>query len=615
VRDTSKNTGQVSYELRRLQITTDRLIRLQVITAALSQSCTTLEVAEAIIEQGLAALSASGGFVALLNKEATELEMVQVTGYPSEYFPKWERLPLSTKLPITDAINQGEALWFPSVTSLVTHYPSITQVLIEHNKDRGAWVALPLMVEGRKLGGLGLSFPGERHFNRDDQAFLLALAGLCSQALDRAQLYEFEKQARKTAEELAHRTARLQVITASLSKALTPSEVGQVVVEQGVRALEAKYGALVLLDESQTQLQIVNRVGYDQPEINNWQHFSLSLHTPHTEAVRTGKPVLVESSKEFATRYPHLIEASEALGIQALASVPLLVGDQAVGAIGISFQEPHSFNEDKVNFMLILAQQCALALERARLFEAEQEARTQAEQALNWQDRFLTTLAHELKTPITALKGFSQLLNRQLAKKTNPDLVRITQTSQAIAKNAERLSHLVMQLLTATEIEIGKLEFNPELTDLKALLENVIERVRRDGTIELQMPDEPVMGLLDPTLFTEAITGVVDNALKYGPADSKVRVELGFQGSDWICITVTDRGKGIPQEQRPKIFERFYQASDRERLGGLGLGLYLTDKIIQRHGGKVEARFPPEGGAQFEISLPYNRPTKQLSLL
>ncbi|MGH2355280.1 MAG: GAF domain-containing protein, partial [Chloroflexota bacterium] len=167
-------------------------------------------------------------------------------------------------------------------------------------------------------------------------------------------------------------------MTAALSEAVTPSQVAAVVVDQGVAALGALAGSMVLLAADGAALEIVRAIGYAEEMLDSWRRFPISAPTPLSDAVQTATPVWLESLAVCERRYP-VLAAAQGTGAQAWAAIPLLAAGRAVGAIGLSFAEPQVFGDDDRAFMLALARQCALALERARLYEAERTARAQAE--------------------------------------------------------------------------------------------------------------------------------------------------------------------------------------------------------------------------------------------
>ncbi len=253
--------------------------------------------------------------------------------------------------------------------------------------------------------------------------------------------------------------------------------------------------------------------------------------------------------------------------------------------------------------------------ERKQLLEREQTARRHSEelsvalqQAVHERDEFLSIAAHELKTPITSLRGFAQMLIRQKTKKGMVDIDHLEVALTAIDQQSAKLSTLVSQLLDISRLEAGRLALDMQDTDLVVLLRGIVETVQRTTdrhTLTLVAP-AMLVRQVDPIRFEQVMVNLLDNAVKYSPEGGYVHVQLFIQ-ADTVCITVTDQGIGIPLEKRAHIFDRFYQAHRNGYLGGMGLGLYISQEIVMQHGGTISVEAPEEGGARFLIKLPDER--------
>jgi PAS domain S-box-containing protein len=179
--------------------TSDRLMRSQAVTTALSQSLTSQQVASAVIEQGMKSLNAYAGTVATLNDSGTEFEIIATLGFPLEVVDKWRRFPASASVAIADAVRDNEPVIIEDFAEWTGRYPALGP--LSSVTGSRALVAFPLTVKGRTIGALGLSFSEIQKFNDEDHAFMRALAQQCAQALERAQLYETERRLRTEAEE------------------------------------------------------------------------------------------------------------------------------------------------------------------------------------------------------------------------------------------------------------------------------------------------------------------------------------------------------------------------------------------------------------------------------
>ena len=228
--------------------------------------------------------------------------------------------------------------------------------------------------------------------------------------------------------------------------------------------------------------------------------------------------------------------------------------------------------------------------------------RKRAEEA---RDEFLSVAAHELKTPLTSLRGFAQLLIMQMEEGQAPDPRRLHKALDTIERQSEKLSVLVSQLLDVSRLQAGRLVLERKRTDVAALARHVLEAAAprtRGHLLELRGA-ESVTGHVDPIRLEQVITNLVDNAIKYSPAGGPVRVTIAPSGAS-IRITVTDKGLGIPPEHRDRIFDRFHQAHVERRLGGMGLGLYISREIVELHGGTLTCEESTEAGTRMAVTVP-----------
>jgi signal transduction histidine kinase len=218
-------------------------------------------------------------------------------------------------------------------------------------------------------------------------------------------------------------------------------------------------------------------------------------------------------------------------------------------------------------------------------------------------DEFLSVAAHELKTPLTSLRGFAQLLLRQAGESSIP--TRLRPALDAVDRQSAKLGLLVGQLLDVSRLEAGRLALDRQPTDLVALVRGVVGVIgatSRRHDLQVRAPAALVVSA-DPLRFEQVVTNVIDNAVKYSPKGGPVDVEI-TGGGGRIRMVVTDHGLGVPPEHRPRIFDRYFQAHSARRLGGMGLGLYISRQIVELHGGTIEASFPEGGGTSVTVTIP-----------
>ena len=213
------------------------------------------------------------------------------------------------------------------------------------------------------------------------------------------------------------------------------------------------------------------------------------------------------------------------------------------------------------------------------------------------QQEFLAMASHELRNPVGTIKGYAQLMRRRGTYNQ--------QAVDAIVSQADQLARLIEDLLLASQIAAERLTLRTEEFDLVAGARAAVtnQRVNR-AAIHLEAPAEPLVVSADRQRLGQVLTNLLTNAIKYSPRDTDVVVRVGRAG-DAARIQVSDRGMGIPPEALPHLFDRFYRvAGAAEQAQGLGLGLYITRRIVEAHGGSIEVESEPGKGSTFTVALP-----------
>jgi PAS domain S-box-containing protein len=231
----------------------------------------------------------------------------------------------------------------------------------------------------------------------------------------------------------------------------------------------------------------------------------------------------------------------------------------------------------------------------------EQERAVQ--EALQLREQFISIAAHELRTPLTALFARVQLAERRLSR---PDYDReaLLRDVTLVRKGADKLRLLIERLLDISRIRSGQLQLEREPTDLVALVRGTAaefaETSGRD--VKVSGPESPDVRMnVDAVRIEEVITNLIDNAMKYGPEDKPIDIDIG-EDADTVRVAVRDRGPGIAPDQRERIFEAFHRASAPGR--GVGLGLHVAREIVKLHGGSLEVQDGAGGGTKFVMTLP-----------
>ncbi len=241
--------------------------------------------------------------------------------------------------------------------------------------------------------------------------------------------------------------------------------------------------------------------------------------------------------------------------------------------------------------------------ERKAVDEERNRLYREAREAVKVREDFLSIASHELKTPLTPLAVRLGAIQRRLEAGEAISPESIEKPMQSLRK----ITELINDLLDASRIEHGQLMLRMVPERFEELVRASAETFRGASAqhrLRLEIPNEPLWIEADRQRLTQVIANLIDNAIKYSPSGGEVRVSV-HPHPEGVELVVSDEGIGIPREQLPKLFERFYRAANSSvSYGGLGLGLYITRDIVDRHGGRIWAESVEGQGSQFHVVLP-----------
>jgi PAS domain S-box-containing protein len=487
--------------------------------------------------------------------------------------------------------------------------------------DLKALLCVPIYARGRVVAALTLMAAGSgRRFGPADRATTEELARRAGLALENATLHKAEQTARWEAERAASRVFRLQAVTSALAEALTRSQVAEVAVQQGVAALGGRQGVLYVLSGDEDRLVMLEQMGLSSEAADRLMEIPLTAPAPPCQAARTAEPVWVEVDEALdVAPGSRSIGAGDAgvrslLGARAMACVPLELEGRTAGVMMLCFDEPRRFTEDDRFLLLTLARQCAQALDRARLYEAERKARREAQAANRAKDEFLSVVSHEIRTPLNAMLGWAQIL---AGRPAGPEALQ--KGLSVIVRNAKAQARIIEDILDVSRIITGKLRLELRPLEVAQVVRAAVEVVRpaaeaRHIDVELAL-GEGIVVSGDPDRLQQVVWNLLSNAIKFTPHEGRVRVTVRPLGGS-VEIAVTDSGRGISQDFLPYVFDRFRQAdsSMSRGHGGLGLGLAIVRYLVEMHGGTVEAESAGEGqGATFRVTLPVREARERAS--
>ncbi len=290
--------------------------------------------------------------------------------------------------------------------------------------------------------------------------------------------------------------------------------------------------------------------------------------------------------------------------------LPMRTERGAVGVLGIDRDRPGPlFTPDERRLLDALADQAAVAIERIRLADDIDEARVQAETE-RLRSTLLSSISHDLRTPLASILGSITAL-RDPGRSYDPDAREVLLATAQ--DEAERLNRFVGNLLDMTKLEGGSIEFRPELVDLSEIVETALRRASRilaRHRVGMELAQNLPMIKVDVALFEQALFNLLDNAAKYSPPETLIRIEASI-ADDKVVIAIDDEGEGIPPDQLERIFDKFHRVREGDaRPAGTGLGLSICRGFIHGMGGRIWASNRADrAGAQFTIELPIPEPS------
>jgi PAS domain S-box-containing protein len=529
----------------------DRVAHLQAVTAALSGALTVGEVADVILGQGVAALGARAGTVALRSKSGQEVKVIRVAGYQPEAVEGSRRFPTGASGSMAEAIRTGKPIWLERSAGAAAHFPILGQY---HDIDgSGALAAIPLLIHGRAVGGLGLIFPDERTFSEQDRAFALTLAAECAQAIERAQLHEAELHAYTAAEQQARERA----------------------------AILAQIADGVIVADPAGHITFMNRVARSL--------FGLADEAPETDVAPGSRWFLTADGEPYDADQEPLTRAA-------------VRGDEVHG---VESRIRHADGREIVvegNAVPILADDGARlgAVLTLRDVTARHELERQKE-------AFFANASHDLRTPVATIKASVEVVLENEPADLPEPLHRLLVN---IDHEADRMTTLVDDLLDLARFETGRLRLKPIRCDLRVLAERAVRAIeplpeQRGQRVVLDLPRRPVSEVVDAEWIERALVNLLSNAHKYGRDGGLIRLSLERRSGGPV-FAVEDDGPGIPEEDQARLFERFYRPKTEatRRNQGSGLGLPIAKAMVELHGGRIWVESLPGAGATFRIALP-----------
>jgi signal transduction histidine kinase len=418
----------------------------------------------------------------------------------------------------------------------------------------------------------------------------------------------------------SERLRALATLSGSLTDALDPDDAAKLVEQEAFAALGTTSAVVVTLGPfpptaktgpppADARLHLVHAIGVPEEVQAALRELPLDAPIPFAEVARSGEALFLESRKDL-NRYPEWGAAMVRAGAEAAAVVPVWANGELRGVLGLSWPDPHIFDEDERAFVLTLGVMCAQAILRSYLRAAESAAREQAERANRSKANFLTMISHELRTPMNAVIGYSELIRQGL---DGPVTARQTDHLERMESSGAHLLDLIEELLGYARLEAGRDAVQPEPVQLLETIESALDLIRpladkKGLRIRVERPEEPVELFTDTRKLRQILVNVLANAVKF-TEDGEVVLIVHVEGKDAlvkIIFEVTDSGQGMSLDAQAHLFDAFWQRDPTSALsGGTGLGLPIARQLARLLGGDVKLVKSAEGvGSTFVVSLP-----------
>jgi PAS domain S-box-containing protein len=497
---------------------------------------------------------------------------------------------------------------------------------------------VPLLVRGEPIGALTLGAATPGGFLPEQVEIAQQVAEQLAIAIENARLYE------ATVRQLKELKALYEMGQAVASSLRLDEQLG-LLVERLSQAMGAQR-VLVGLQDAEEAGCFRLSLAYDASKPDPWLHhldLSWAQYPEIQEAMRTGRPLVIPEVVAEPLLAP-VREHLESLNLRSMVVMPLIVQERAIGAISMGYVgQGRTFTDDEIRLLQSFTAQAAIAIEKARLYEAIQQhaaelearvqertheleaANQQLQDASRHKSEFLANMSHEIRTPLNSIIGFAELLREQGVGPLNEKQARyITH----VANGGKHLLQLIADILDLSKVEAGKFVLQPEPLPVGQTLEEILvigrglaNKKGQEIRVEIA-PDLPPL-TADPVRFKQILFNLLSNAVKFTPdrgtitlaarklGGEEARTLSGLPAEAWLEIRVTDTGAGIKPEDMPRLFHEFVQleTTQAQKHEGTGLGLALTKRLVELHGGRIWAKSEGEGrGSTFTVVLPFSGP-------
>ncbi len=579
-------------EVRARQLTTLNEISTQLATVFQDNE----RLLRLITESAVEILEAEAGSLLMIDPDTQSLEFKVATGHQGHMLVG-RRLPAGTGLVGTVA-DRGEPVivndtsrdprWFSGVDEDAGEFKTSSLIAAPLNGNTGVIGVLEVL--NKRDGGV---------FVEDDKRLLVAFAGQAAIAIENARLFQM------TDQQLAARVEELdtmQKIDRELNETLRLQRVLNITLDWALRESGANAGAMGMIFDDPPALQIMAHYGYPPEAFGESARWPLDRGVVG-RVVRTGQPELVADvslDRDYVETLP---------GTRCQLTVPLFTGGEVSGVIILESQEDNAFTLLDLDFVSRLAEHASPAMANAILL-------AELERANASRSEFVGFVAHELKTPMTSIKGFADLL---IAGAVGPLNEQQRGFLSTIRGNVERMNTLVSDLNDVTKLQTDRMAMEKAPIDFRQVvletlrpLHNQIEE--KGQTVRVEMKDRLPLIYADHNRMIQVLTNLVTNAHKYTPTGGEFAIHAEPSANRWdpdgaaevLHVWVQDNGIGISEEDQERLFQAYFRTTNPEALEqpGTGLGLVIVQGIVQQHGGRIWLESRLGEGTTFHLTVP-----------
>ena len=562
----------------------------------------------------------------LLDHQGEELRVRAAVGYNPEEFI--QRVFVRGQGIVGKVAEGGEPLIFQDLQN-DPRYAELSHSSSAKGIGYRFFAAVPIKLKGKSLGVIACNGRLARRLSEEEIRLMSSMADQIGPAIDNINLFEELREKTVALETTNHELVEALEQQTEIAKVLqvmasSPTEARSVLATihyNALRLCEADSGATFTFDGEQFLLSVPT--DNLSPEALAYLRDLPIRPGPETPLRRVGlESRSVYTADIFADPRFSPPEIYRREGICAVVAAPMLKENKLLGAIVLTRREARPFTDGQINLLTTFANQAAIALDNVHLFQ-ELRDRTQelaryneeikmANEKLKELDRlkssFVSNVSHELRTPLTAIESLADNL---LDGVTGPLTTKQSAYMIGIKESTERLERLINDLLDLSVIEAGKAALKPTSFSLVQLLREVTDTLKpmaeeKQITVEIGSTNGHSVAWADRDKVTQVLTNLIGNAVKFTPTLGKVSMEVSSTKDAWLQVSITDTGPGIPPEEATKIFDEFYQMNQpgRDKSKGVGLGLAISKKLVEMHGGKIRVDSVFGNGSSFSFTLP-----------